>query len=40
MIEVKGIKLNSQEKIDFLYFLHNDIMRGVYPKEPDRKKDE
>jgi hypothetical protein len=38
IIEVKGIKLSPQHKIDFLYFLHDDIMRGVYPKEPDRKQ--
>lgn len=38
IIEVKGIKLSLQQKIDFLYFLHDDIMRGVYPKEPDQKK--
>lgn len=39
-IEIKGIKLNPQQKIDFLYFLHNDIMKGVYPKEPDRRRHE
>lgn len=38
IIEVKGIKLSPQNKIDFLYFLHNDILRGVFPKEPDRKQ--
>jgi hypothetical protein len=40
IIECKGIKLSPQQKIDFLYFLHDDIMKGVYPKEPDRKEDE
>lgn len=37
-IEIKGIKLQPQQKIDFLYFLHNDIMKGVFPREPDRRK--
>ncbi len=32
MIEVKGIRLNPQQKLDFLYFLHDDILKGVYPK--------
>lgn len=31
IIEAKGIKLSNNQKIDFLYFLHDDILRGVYP---------
>lgn len=33
VMENKGIELNDKEKQDFLYFLHDDIIKGVYPKE-------
>ena len=33
IITVKGIKLTRQQKKDFLFFLHDEILSGVYPKD-------
>lgn len=32
MMTSKGIKFKAKEKISFLYFMHDDIMRRIFPK--------
>jgi len=35
MMTANGIKFKAEEKNKFLYFIHDNILRRIFPKEPE-----
>jgi predicted HTH transcriptional regulator len=40
MIQATGIKFKAEERTNFLYFMHDNIMRRVFPKTPEEQSRE